>query len=92
MSSYSNGWGHLVATIAVMAMCTFLLFFGKMQTDLFAAIIGPVVTFWFMSGAVNRFNLQGGNGNVSSQPTQNGVDISSGSSGYSANPIQPRSS
>lgn len=91
MSTYSNGWGHLIATVAICGMCAFLLFFGKIQTDLFAAIIGPVVTFWFMSGAVNRFNNSGGT-NVSSQSTQTGVDTSSVVSGSSSGSFQPRSS
>lgn len=91
MTSYSNGWGHLIATIAICGMCAFLLFFGKIQTDLFAAIIGPVVTFWFMSGAVNRFNNSGGT-NVSSQSIQTGVDTTSSISGSSNSSFQSRSS
>lgn len=88
MTTYSNGWGHLIATIAVLAMCTMLVMFGKIQTDVFAAVVSPVVSFWFMSGAVNRFN--GGN-NVSNSGTQSGMGTGNGSGGNTTGTFQSRS-
>ena len=55
MLNYSNGWGHLVVTVCVLAMCTFLLYFGKLDSSAIAGLLGSVISFWFMSGSVNRF-------------------------------------
>jgi hypothetical protein len=56
MVKYSNGWGHLAVTIATMAMTTYLLATKALDATACTAIIAPVITFWFMSGTVNRFN------------------------------------
>ena len=55
MATYSNGWGHLIATIAVLGFSGFALWSGKLQSDTVMAIMSPVVTFWFMAGTLNRF-------------------------------------
>ena len=58
MGTYSNGWGHLIVTLAILAMSTFLLYVGKLDSSAIAGLLGSVVSFWFMSGSVNRFAAQ----------------------------------
>jgi hypothetical protein len=60
LGNYSNGWGHLIATLAVMVFASFALWSGKLASDTVMAIMSPVVTFWFMAGSVNRFNATPG--------------------------------
>ena len=55
MGNYSNGWGHLIATIGVMGFSAFALWSGKLASDTVMAIMSPVITFWFMAGTLNRF-------------------------------------
>jgi hypothetical protein len=56
MNNYSNGWGHLVVTLAVLAMSTFLIYTGKLDNAAVTGLLGAVISFWFMSGSVNRFS------------------------------------
>ncbi len=56
LAKYSNGWGHLVITLATMTMVSFLLFTNKLDTTACMTILSIVISFWFMSGTVNRFN------------------------------------
>lgn len=53
---YSNGWGHLIITVVCIAALTIALIMGKINEAAAAAILSPVVAFWFMSGSANRFN------------------------------------
>jgi hypothetical protein len=55
-AKYSNGWGHLVMSLAVIAMVTVLLMSKTIDVAAAVGIVAPVITFWFMSGTVNRFN------------------------------------
>jgi hypothetical protein len=55
-AKYSNGWGHLVVTLAAMIMVSYLLVTHALDATACIGIIAPVITFWFMSGTVNRFN------------------------------------
>ncbi len=55
MLTYSNGWGHFGITIAVIMMATFLIYTGKLDTSAATGLLGAVISFWFMSGSVNRF-------------------------------------
>lgn len=55
-AKYSNGWGHLVVTIAVMVMMTVLLVTKALDATAAMSAISIVVSFWFMSGTVNRFS------------------------------------
>jgi len=65
MKNYSNGWGHLVASITVIICVTVLLIFKSIDTTFAATLMTPVILFWFMSGTVNRFSKD-----VSAQITQ----------------------
>lgn len=50
MNTYSNGWGHLIVTLAVLLMCSFLLYTGKLDSAVVAGLLGSVISFWFLSG------------------------------------------
>lgn len=76
MSTYSNGWGHLIVTIAVMAMATALFLTKSLDPPAIIALVSPVITFWFMSGAINRFS-----GPPSSTPIGGNTDVPTQSSG-----------
>ncbi len=49
---YSNGYGHLIMSIATMAAGVFLIVFG--QVALGASIIGLVTSAWFIPGAAKQ--------------------------------------
>ena len=57
MNSYSNGWGHLIATLAVIGAMAFLIWSKSVDVAAALGLLSPVVAFWFMSGAVNRFQM-----------------------------------
>ena len=69
MGSYSNGWGHLIVTISVLGMSTFLIYTGKLDNAAVTGLLGSVISFWFMSGQVNRFALNSTPGSSSSTTT-----------------------
>lgn len=54
---YSNGWGHLIVTALVLAGIFAALLAGKINDTAAAAIVGPIIAFWFMSGSANRFRV-----------------------------------
>lgn len=54
---YSNGWGHLIVTALIIAGVFAALVAGKINETAAAAVLGPVVAFWFMSGSANRFSV-----------------------------------
>jgi len=56
LGQYSNGWGHAIVTVAVLAMVTILRVFNAIDTTTLVAICSPVIAFWFLTGTVNRFN------------------------------------
>lgn len=51
ITTYSNGWGHLIFSLAVLFFVGFLLFFQRLDLTAAIGLITPVVTFWFISGA-----------------------------------------
>jgi hypothetical protein len=51
MNTYSNGWGHLIVTLAVLVMCTTLLVLKVVAPDVVMGLLGTVVAFWFLSGS-----------------------------------------
>jgi uncharacterized membrane protein YraQ (UPF0718 family) len=51
MNTYSNGWGHLIVTLAVLVMCTTLLVLKVVAADVVMGLVGTVVAFWFLSGS-----------------------------------------
>ncbi len=56
MSKYSNGWGHLVISLAVIGMVTYLLATKSLDATACTTLLSIVITFWFASGMANRFN------------------------------------
>ena len=56
ITTYSNGWGHLIVTLAVLAMSTAFLYFHLVDATSVMGMIGTVVAFWFLSGS-SKFNL-----------------------------------
>jgi len=54
---YSNGWGHLIVTALVIAGLFAALLAGKITDTAAAAVLGPIIAFWFMSGSANRFRV-----------------------------------
>jgi uncharacterized MnhB-related membrane protein len=54
MKTYLNGLGHLIVTLAVLGMCTFLLYTNKLDQAVIAGILGSVISFWFLSGAKSQ--------------------------------------
>jgi len=53
---YSNGYGHLIVTALVIASMTVLLALHSIDVTVFVSVASPVIGFWFLSGAANRFN------------------------------------
>ena len=51
MTTYSNGWGHLIVTLAVLGMSTALLILRVVDTATIMGMVGTVVAFWFLSGS-----------------------------------------
>ena len=51
MTTYSNGWGHLIVTLAVLGMSTALLILKVVDTATIMGMVGTVVAFWFLSGS-----------------------------------------
>jgi hypothetical protein len=52
-STYSNGWGHLIATCIIIAAITTALIFGKLDQTVYASMLTVVITFWFGTGIIN---------------------------------------
>jgi hypothetical protein len=50
--TYSNGWGHLIMSIATMAAGIFLIVYG--QTALGSSLLGIVTAAWFVPGAAKQ--------------------------------------
>ncbi len=71
---YSNGYGHLAVTLAIIASMTVLLVFHAIDVAVFASVVSPVIGFWFLSGAANRFNPAP---NPTAQKENNNSDTSS---------------
>lgn len=55
---YSNGYGHLIISCVIVGCLTTLLVFKAIDTTTFVSVGSPVIAFWFLTGAANRFNTQ----------------------------------
>ncbi len=53
---YSNGWGHLIMSLATMAAAVFLIAIG--QVTLGSSMIGLVTTAWFVLNAAKQVAYQ----------------------------------
>jgi hypothetical protein len=56
--TYSNGYGHLAVTLAIVVMVFILLLVNRISITDAKDLVTPVILFWFMSGAskFNRYN------------------------------------
>lgn len=55
VSKYSNGWGHMFVTLAVIGAVVALLITKSVDSTWAIGVLTPAVTFWFLSGSTNRF-------------------------------------
>jgi hypothetical protein len=53
LGTYSNGWGHFLFSVAIVAAMSVLLFYSKIDVAVFSSVVSPVVVFWFGAGVVN---------------------------------------
>lgn len=51
MSTYSNGWGHLIMSLAVLIFAGVLLVIRAVDPTTVIGLVSTVVAFWFISGA-----------------------------------------
>lgn len=58
MKTYLNGLGHIIITLAVLAMCTFLLYTDKLNATVVTGLLGTVIGFWFLSGVGTKAQVQ----------------------------------
>ena len=53
LGEYSNGWGHVIVTVALLVSFTILLALHVIEISIFTAVISPLILFWFGTGIAN---------------------------------------
>jgi hypothetical protein len=51
---YSNGWGHLIMSLATMAVGVYILIFSQSNSGFGVTLIGLVTTAWFVTSSTRQ--------------------------------------
>lgn len=51
ITTYSNGWGHLIVTLAVLTFAGVMLIMKAVDSTTVIGLVSTVVAFWFLSGS-----------------------------------------